>query len=72
MQSPGSVESPQLRNAHQEIARPVTRQGGQVGSAGANTSIMPLTSRTSNRGNGASAVGAGWESTSPVGENEAK
>ena len=50
----------------------VKRQGGQVGSAGANTSIMPLTSRTSNRGNGASAVGAGWESTSPVGENEAK
>jgi len=46
------------------------RQAGWVGSAGAKTSMAPLTSRTSNPGSGVGAMGSWWVSTCPVGEND--
>jgi hypothetical protein len=46
------------------------RQAGWVGSAGAKTSMAPLTSRTSNPGSGLGAMGSWWASTCPVGEND--
>jgi hypothetical protein len=46
------------------------RQAGGVGSAGAKTSMAPLTSRTSNCGSGLGAMGSWWASTCPVGEND--
>jgi hypothetical protein len=39
-------------------------------SAGAKTSMAPLTSRTSNCGNGSGAMGSRWASSRPVGQND--